>query len=68
MPGLLTQQDGDVDSDNKDEEEDKEEDDNDDDAAADEGDATTTVENATPAEVLLLVDAANGFNNLRVWA
>ena len=55
MPELLTQEDGNVDSDN-----------NDDggDVAADVGDAPATVEAATPAEALLLVDAANGFNNL----
>ena len=55
MPGLLTQQDGDDDSDD---------DDDDNDAAAEEGDANATVASATPGEVLLLVDAVNGFNNL----
>ena len=53
MPGLLTQQDGD-----------KENDDDDDDATADGGDATLTAAVDTPVEVLLLVDASNGFNNL----
>ena len=55
IPGLLTQEDGDADSSN---------DDNGGNAAASDGDATETVENTTPAEVFLLVDAANGFNNL----
>ena len=64
MPELLTQEDGDVDSDDDDDNDDDDDDDDGGDVAADVGDAPATVEAATPAEALLLVDATNGFNNL----
>ena len=61
MPELLTQAEGGDEEDNDSNDENDEDDDND---RGDKEDKAEGTADATPEELLLLVDAANGFNNL----